>query len=129
MFAYLDVVYAVAEPTRIRIIYDKLAIARENVVGIQLNEDKTRVWNRAGGCAEDMEVLGADVWSPDGVKLLGTPVGTDAFVAKHVEERLAEEKNWPAVGLADVSAMRGSSCKPLAPYPAALPVTGLRAGP
>ena len=98
LFAFLDDVYAIAEPDRIRVIYDLLAEALHEVAGIRLNGGKTRTWNRGGVCPPDMAVLGADVWSPAGVKVLGTPVGNDAFVQQHVEERLADEKRlWGAI--------------------------------
>ena len=32
----------------------------------------TRVWNQAGECPPNMQVLGPEVWSPEGVKILGT---------------------------------------------------------
>ena len=46
-----------------------------------------------------MADLGEEVWSPAGVKVLGTPIGTAAFVQQHVEERLTDEKRlWDALG-------------------------------
>jgi len=98
IFAFLDDVYAIAEPDRVRPIYDLLAAALGEVAGIQLHTGKTRTWNRAGVCPPGMQELGAEVWSPAGVKVLGTPLGTDAYVAQHVAERLADEKRlWDAI--------------------------------
>ena len=98
LFAYLDDVYAVVEPDRVRTVYDLLAVALLDVAGIRLNEGKTRTWNRAGLRPPLMEDLGDNVWSPEGVKVLGTPVGSDAFVRQHVEERLADEQRlWDAI--------------------------------
>jgi len=95
LFAYLDDVYAVTEPERTRPVYD---LALSDVAGIRLNEGKTRTWNRGGTPPPSMESLGEDVWSPAGVKVLGTPVGTDAFVEKLVAERLADEQRlWDAI--------------------------------
>ena len=84
LFAYLDDVYAVTELGRTRPVYDLLAEALSDVAGIRLNEGKTRTWNRGGTPPPSMESLGEDVWSPAGVNVLGTPVGTDAFVDKGV---------------------------------------------
>ena len=45
-----------------------------------------------------MAELGDQVWSPDGAQVLGTPVGNETFVQRHVEERLAKEKQlWDAI--------------------------------
>ena len=98
LFAYLDDVYAVAEPDRIRPIYDMLAAALDDHASIQRHTGKTRVWNRSGTCPPDLADLGEDVWNPAGIKVLGTPVGSDEFVQSHVVERLAEERQlWAAL--------------------------------
>ena len=98
LFAYLDDIYAVAEPARVRAIHDRLAAALLDTAGIRLNEGKTRVWNRAGIQPPGMDDLGEEVWSPAGVTVLGTPVGTNAFVQHHTEERLADEARlWDAI--------------------------------
>ena len=66
--------------------------------GIQLNEGKTRVWNRAGVRPPHMEVLGPEVWNEEGVKILGTPIGSDRFIEAVTEERLTEERRlWDAL--------------------------------
>jgi hypothetical protein len=86
------------ESDRTRPVYDLLAAALFEVAGIRLNEGKTRTWNRAGVCPPDMALLGEEVWCPAGVKVLGTPVGTDAFVEQLVAERLADEQRlWEAI--------------------------------
>ena len=42
--------------------------------------------------------LGADVWSAEGVKVLGTPLGSDAFVRQQVHERIVDEQRlWDAI--------------------------------
>ena len=59
---------------------------------------KTRTWNRAGQRPPDMEDLGPDVWSQEGVKILGTPLGSDVFIATSTTARLEEEARlWEAV--------------------------------
>ena len=68
------------------------------MAGIRLHERKTRVWNKAGECPVEIVELGPEVWSPEGVKILGTPVGSGEFVARVVAERLVEEqKLWDAL--------------------------------
>ena len=56
---------------------------------IRLHTDKTRVWNRASVCPVGMADLGPDVWNPEGVKVLGTPVRSRVFVH--------EVKLWDAI--------------------------------
>ena len=90
--AFLDDVYAIAEPERVRPIYDLLAAALGEVASIQLHAGKTRTWNRAGTPPPNMADLGDQVWDPSGVMVLGTSVGSDAFVERHVAKRLAEER-------------------------------------
>ena len=42
-----------------------------------------------------MDVVGDEVWSPEGIKILGTPVGGEDFVRQACEARLDEEhKLW-----------------------------------
>ena len=98
LFAYLDDVYAIAEPDRIRPIYDALVANLRETAAIELHAGKTRTWNRGGVKPPNMDDLGADVWSPAGVKVLGTPIGTDEFVASQVAERLEDERRlWDAL--------------------------------
>ena len=44
--------------------------------GVQIR----RVWNRASVCPEEMAELGPEVWNPEGMKVLGTLVGSMQFV-------------------------------------------------
>ena len=45
-----------------------------------------------------MAELGDEVWSPDGIKILGTPLGSQAYVEAFVQNRLEEEdKLWAAI--------------------------------
>ena len=75
LFAYLDDVYALCQPQRAREVYDVLARALREENNISLHEAKTRFWNKAGIKPDRIDSLGDEVWNPDGVKLLGTPVG------------------------------------------------------
>ena len=71
--------YFVTVPERVRAVYDKVAAALQEVAGIQLHEGKTRVWNTGGVRPDGLSDLGEDVWNPEGVEVLGTPLGSDAF--------------------------------------------------
>ena len=71
--AFLDDVYALCSPDRVKPIYEALAKALHRVAGIRLHQGKTRVWNKAGTKPEDVDTLGENVWQPGGVMVLGTP--------------------------------------------------------
>ena len=87
LFAFLDDVHVIAKPNRIQTIYDLLS---STMAGIQLHTGKTRTWNKAGVCPERMAELGPSVWSQEGIKILGTPVGSAEFVQRLCEERIAK---------------------------------------
>ena len=46
--AFLDDVYMVCQPERVRVLYDRLAESLIRVAGIHFHEGKTRVWNASG---------------------------------------------------------------------------------
>ena len=92
LFAFLDDVYVVCSPNRVRAVFDLLARELSEHAAIQLNEGKTRVWNRAGVRPPHMEDLGPEVWNEEGVKILGTPTGSHRFIEAVTEERLTEER-------------------------------------
>ena len=70
--AFLDDVFLVCEPERVRFLFDLLAEALMRHAGIQLHQGKTRVWNRSGTLPDDIDTLGDEVWRSDGIKVLGT---------------------------------------------------------
>ena len=76
LFAFLDDVYVIASPARTRTIYNLVQDRLHTMAGTQLHQGKTRVWNREGTCPAELEDLGEEVWSPRGVKILGTPIGS-----------------------------------------------------
>ena len=71
---------------RCRKIYDLLDCSRERA--------KTRTWNLGTEVPERMGELGANVWNPEGLKVLGTPVGTPRFHQAASEERLQKEEEF-----------------------------------
>ena len=96
--AFLDDIYMVCEPERVRPLYNILGAALHREAGISLHTGTTRVWNRGGIVPAHVEEMGLDVWNCDGIKVLGTPLGTAHFVASLVEERIAEERRlWEAI--------------------------------
>ena len=48
LLAFLDDVYVVVPPNRVRPVYDTLAHTLQSQASIQLNQGKTRAWNAAG---------------------------------------------------------------------------------
>ena len=72
--------------------------ALQEQAGIRLHSGKTRVWNKAGIHPRDVDDLGPDVWCKDGVKILGTLVGSDSYVEVATDERINEEARlWAAL--------------------------------
>ena len=92
LFAYLDDVYALCKPARVEPVYEAIARALYEENNISLHGAKTRIWNRAGVKPAASDQLGDEVWSPSGVKVLGTPIGDTTFVAAHTAERMEAER-------------------------------------
>ena len=108
LVAFLDDVYVLCKPERVRTVYDWLSDAFGRIAGIELHSGKTRVWNRGGEMPPRIADLGGEegAWSPDGVVLLGVPVGTAEFVKNHAEERLEEERRL----LAEIAELPDLQC-------------------
>ena len=69
LFAFLDDVYATSDvPDRTRTLYDAQA-------GIRFHTEKTSMEQSVV-----MSCRGPEVWNPEGVKILGTPVGSQRFI-------------------------------------------------
>ena len=103
IFAFLDDTYVVARPDRVRpSLYDAFRAALWRHARVELNRGKTRVWNAAGeeppGIADMQGDSDAVVWTGDwslrpdqqGLLVLGTPLGSDAFVQRQLELKRAE---------------------------------------
>ena len=100
LLAFLDDVYVISQdPNRVRQAYDLLGDRLATQAGIRLHIGNTRVWNRASVCPPPrMAELGPEVWNPTGIKVLGTPVGSAAFVQEVVNKRLRlEAQLWNAI--------------------------------
>ena len=98
LLAFLDDVHVVSPPGRTRPMYNVLDEKLEAGAGIRLHAGKTRVWNSASMCPPNVVDLGAEVWNPEGIKIIGTPVGSRQSVHEKVMERVDEERRlWEAI--------------------------------
>ena len=98
LFAFLDDICVVCSQAGVRTVFNLLSVKLFDGAGIRLHAGKTRVWNKAGICLPNMGDLGPEVWNTEGIKILGTPVGSDAFVQAASEDRLEEERRlWEAI--------------------------------
>ena len=90
LFACLDDVCAVSAPERTRDIFDMLADKLFRRAGIRLHIANSRTWNKEVEVLERMREMGPEVWSPAGLKILGTPVGSAEFVESVIRDRFGE---------------------------------------
>ena len=98
--AFLDDLYVKTTRERAKAAFDAVAAAVEAHAGVKTNLGKLRAWSRAGGPPPPGfdEPPYADAWTADrpaaenGLRILGTPVGTPEFAAAHARERLEEER-------------------------------------
>ena len=96
--AFLDDVYIVCQPCRVRFLYDRLGEALLRVAGIRLHQGKTRVWNKSQLQPPNVEELGPDVWQPKGITVLGTPIGSEDYVREKMNRRVEEERRlWDTI--------------------------------
>ena len=105
LMAFLDDVYLLCKPERVKHLYERVAYHLEAHTGIRLNMGKTKVYNRGGAKPPGVDALqstepNADrVWVGDralpahkqGVVVLGSPVGTLEFAEAHGRKKLEEE--------------------------------------
>ena len=81
LYAFLDDIYAVVQPDRVRCIYGLLANHLEAHAHIRLNQGKTRIWNRGGHQPANTQSLGPETWAGNrelpptqqGLTVLGAP--------------------------------------------------------
>ena len=102
LLAYLDDLYLVTTRDRARAAFDEVTSAVAELAGVRPHLGKLRAWSRAGGTAppglEGFGDEGDPAWRGDlppelnGLVVLGTPLGTDAYAAEHGRKRLREEQ-------------------------------------
>ena len=98
LYAFLDDVYAVVEPNRVRPVYDLLAHHLHETARIRLNSGKTRIWNKTGHQPPNTEDLGAATWVGDqslppeqqGITVLGAPIGSAEHIQSHLQQTSAQ---------------------------------------
>ena len=97
--AFLDDLYVRTTKERARAACDAVTAEVEEHAGVRTHLGKLRAWCRGGGAAPPgLATLGREVWTADrreeenGLQILGTPVGTAAYVEARARERLEEEK-------------------------------------
>ena len=96
--AYLDDVYLLCQPERITLLHKVLADSLLRNAGIRLLQGKTRTWNQAGVIPENVEALGPDVWQPQGITVLRTPIGSKQYIVSKMAERITKERDlWKAI--------------------------------
>ena len=88
--AFLDDVYLLCEPSRVKELYVLLADALIRVAGIHLHQGKTRAWNGGGIPPENIADLGPEVWQSRGITVLGTPIGSEPHVSEKMDQRIAK---------------------------------------
>ena len=99
IFAYLDDLYVVAAPERVRPVYNLLQDALWRHACVQLHASKTRIWNAAGEepaqvadlQPEDADPVWVGAWTlpPElqGMMVLGSPLGSDEYVQRQLQQK------------------------------------------
>jgi hypothetical protein len=99
--AFLDDLYVRTTKERAHAAFTTVPQAVEEHAGVRTHLGKLRAWCRTGGEAPPdlvADPLGPEVWTADrpdeenGIRVLGTPIGTAAYVAAHAQERQREEE-------------------------------------
>ena len=98
IFSFLDDLYVVTCRTRAAEAFQEVATAVQAMAGVRTHLGKLRAWSAGGGPAPGgIAALGVDVWTADkddienGLKILGSPLGKDAYVRRFSEDRMAKE--------------------------------------
>ena len=98
LFVFWDDVHALCDPQRVKAIHDTLAECVWRVAGIQLHRGKTKVWNKGRVPPPHVDQLGPEASQPEGIKVLGTPIGSAAFTREWMMTRIADEQRlWHAI--------------------------------
>ena len=97
IFAFLDDIYIISPPERVRTLFDATAAALWQHAKIQVNLGKTRVWNMGGEEPPRCRELGSEdspCWvgdpalpaSSQGLQILGAPLGSSQYIEARLEE-------------------------------------------
>jgi hypothetical protein len=99
LFSFLDDLYVVTSRARAYEAFQEVATQVETHAGVKTHMGKLKAWCRGGGPApDDLAEACPDAWtadSPDvdnGLVVLGTPMGTKAFVEQQANDRIEKEK-------------------------------------
>ena len=96
--AFLDDIYLVTQPSRVRAAFDSTTAIIQYMTGMRTNMGKCRIFNRTGSEAPlGIRELGEDVWCSNkplpsrGLLVLGSPIGSPEFIHAHTQARMIEE--------------------------------------
>ena len=90
MCAFLDDVYLLCEPARVEPLYKVL---RGHPVASRQNQSM-----ESGIEPDNIAEIGQEVWQPEGITVLGTPIGSDQYTATKMDARIAKERRlWDAI--------------------------------
>ena len=58
----------------------------------------TKTQNQASIVTENVENWGPDAWQPEGITVLGTPIGSPQYIERKMDERISKERElWMAI--------------------------------
>ena len=104
-FAFLDDIYVISMPDRLRAIFDVVRDRLWHHAGIEVHFGKTKAWNAAGEEPENISSLQTPeeaqrdpIWvgswampeERQGLIVLGTPIGREEFVRRELREKRLE---------------------------------------
>ena len=76
----LDDVYLLCGPARVEPLYKVLEETMLRIAGIRLHQGKTSVGNSAVVVPDNIAEVGQEAWQPDGITVLGTPIGSAQYI-------------------------------------------------
>ena len=101
IFAFLDDLYVVTTRDGARSAFETVAGEVETRAGVRSHLGKLRAWCRSPAPRPaSFDDLGAEVWVADappelnGIQVLGTPLGSEEYVAAQAAARLADERKY-----------------------------------
>ena len=94
---FLDEIYALSLPDKTHDLFELLGV-KLAVPESDCTQETRGVGIEAVCSPLNMTELGPDVWSPWGVKIFGTPVGSAEFTEEATQRRLEKERIlWDAI--------------------------------